>query len=233
MRKLLLVLAFIGLGFGLAFQFGSFDIDGARGLVQNISSEFSYDDTSYYDDYNYESNEFEDISLDEPIKFADYTEYELVDSVYDDSSAIFMKTVSGKVLPYEISYSDIAWELSSENYNEDAEIEITHKYSDLYALVIAEDIEYDIEELRQIILDNYITNNATAIVLYEGEKEINGKQVHEMVTNVSIEDYIFQYHTYYYSGPEGTIQFVVYYEDYLAEIYNDDVGKMLNSLKIL
>jgi len=230
MRNVLLVLAFIGFGIGMAFQFGVVDLDKMDNLVDEVfKSDYYYDDYAYddYDEYGY----LEDMP--EPgITFADYLDYELVDLKYNESDAAFLEEVQGLAFPYLVAYSNIGWGLSLEDYNPDAEIEITHKYSDLYSLVIAENVDYDLAEYRQTILDNFATDESAVNVLYEGEREIDGKVVQEMVANVGVEDYDFQYHLYYYTSPEGSLQFVVYYEDYLAEVYNDDVSKLLNSLRI-
>ncbi|MBD3360737.1 hypothetical protein GF366_02970 [Candidatus Peregrinibacteria bacterium] len=141
-------------------------------------------------------------------------------------------SISGENMGYSITYDSGKWAVVDSLYGTDSEYDFEHVDGDIYAMVIAERIEIPLESLKQLALDNALAVAPDAEIVFEEERTVNGAEVLAMKIRGTIEGIPFQYYGYYYTGEEGSIQFVTYTGLSLFDEYEDDMTELLEGLKI-
>lgn len=142
-------------------------------------------------------------------------------------------SVSGAQVDYTIAYDSSKWTAIPGESNGDAEYEFEHVDGDVYALIIAERIEMDLESLKEIALVNAQSVAPDAQIVFEEDRTVNGVQVHVMKIDGTIYGIGFEYYGYYYGGAAGTIQFITYTSSNLLAEYEADLTELLNGLTIV
>lgn len=140
--------------------------------------------------------------------------------------------VTGAQVDYSIAYDSSKWVAIPGATGEDAEYEFEHVDGDVYALIIAERIEMDLESLKAVALENAQSVAPDAQIVFEEDRTVNGVQVHVMKIDGTIYGIAFEYYGYYYGGSAGTIQFITYTSLNLTDDYAADLTELLNGITI-
>lgn len=125
------------------------------------------------------------------------------------------------------------WSFKKATNNEDAEYEFQSKTKDLYAMLITEKIEIPLVNLRKIALNNAKSVAPDVQIIKEELRKVNGKYFLCMQMNGTIEGVKFTYYGYYYSSPQGTVQFISYTSQNLFESLRAEMENLLNGISVL
>ena len=118
------------------------------------------------------------------------------------------------------------------NGNEVAEYTFDLKDGDLYAMVISEQIEIEIEQLANIAFTNAQSAAADMKIVKKEYRIVNGKKVIYMEMVGTIQSVRFKYLAYYYSDASGSTQYLTYTGENLVNKYKDDINDFLNGFSI-
>lgn len=157
------------------------------------------------------------------------------------NSAAFTKPISaknkvtGKRKSYEIWFDSKKWQLldSSKKSNDETEFEFAHIDGDIGAMLIFERIEMQIDGLKSVALENARNVAPDAEIIKEEYRSVNGIEMLYCQIKGTINTISFVYHSYYYVGKAGTIQFVTYTASNLFDDYKKDLDDLLSGLLIL
>lgn len=122
------------------------------------------------------------------------------------------------------------WTFKKAENNKDAEYELQFKKGDLYAMIISEKVEIQLESLRDIAVDNGKSVAPDLEVVKEEYRTVNGQKVLCIKMNGSMQGIKIAYFGYYYSNSEGTVQFVTYTSQNLANEYEEVAENLLNGI---
>jgi hypothetical protein len=122
------------------------------------------------------------------------------------------------------------WSFSKASDNPSAEYEFQLKEGDLYGMVITEKVEIPLETLKSIAFENAKALAPDLHILKEEYRVVNGLKVLLLQMNGTLQGIKFSYYGYYYSSPEGTVQYVTYTAQNLLESYIPEIEKLLNGL---
>jgi|TARA_B110000908_G_scaffold170059_1_gene228597 hypothetical protein len=125
------------------------------------------------------------------------------------------------------------WSFEKALNNAEAEYELEFKDGDLYSLVLAEEIEIPVEELKSIALDNARASAPDIKVVKEEYRIVNGTKTLLLQLDGTIQGIEFSYYGYYFSNSNGTLQFITYTSQSLLEEYRDECEKLLNGFVVL
>ncbi|MDQ7090693.1 MAG: hypothetical protein Q9M50_08620 [Methylococcales bacterium] len=139
--------------------------------------------------------------------------------------------LKGKRNAYKISYDDTLWVKTNSN-NKDADIQLTHKKGNGYAMVIFDRTPVDLEALKKEVLITMRSVASKVEIISAEKKRVKGHQIMVLKINSVIEDLPFSYFNYYASGKWGTVQFVTYTATALMADYEADFKALLNGLVI-
>lgn len=122
------------------------------------------------------------------------------------------------------------WSFKKADNNEEAEYEFQLKGKDLYAMVISEQVEIPLKNLKQIAVENGKAAAPDLRIVKEEYRTVNGLKVLFLQMNGTLQGIKFTYYGYYFSNENGTIQFITYTSQNLLSTYMDDCEKILNGL---
>ncbi len=117
-----------------------------------------------------------------------------------------------------------------ERLSPDASFALIHKTKDAYAIGIVERISMPLKTLKNIAIDNAKNVAPDAKVVLDEERQINGVNASIMDIEGTIDGIPFRYHSYYWTGKEGSIQVITYTAQNLFEEYHDDFDDLLNGI---
>ena len=121
------------------------------------------------------------------------------------------KKINGSNQAYELWYNDLKWKrLPVGELNPDADIAMQYMNGDLYAMVIYEEVEIQIENLIEIALDNAIGVAPDIQVVDKDYREVNGNTLIWMRMDGTTQGMKMSYYSYYFSNETGTCQFHVF-----------------------
>ena len=118
------------------------------------------------------------------------------------------------------------------NGNEAAEYTFELKGGDLYAMVISEQIEIEIEQLVDIAFTNAQSVATDMKITKKEYRIVNDKKVIYMEMVGTIQSVRFKYLAYYYSDASGSTQYLTYTSENLVNKYKDDINDFLNGFSI-
>jgi len=118
------------------------------------------------------------------------------------------------------------------NGHESAEYTFELKNSDLYGMVISEQIEINIEELAKIAFDNAKQAAPDTTLVKKEYRIVNGSKVIYMEMVGTIQSIKFKYLGYYYSNSSGSTQYLAYTSTNLVEKYKTDIDIFLNGFSV-
>ena len=116
----------------------------------------------------------------------------------------------------------------NENGHEAAEYTFNAKGSDLYAMVISEQLEIQLEELVNIAFDNAKSAAPDVKMIKKEYRMVNGHKVIYMEMEGSIQSIKFTYFGYYFSDASGSTQYLTYTGSNLVGKYKEDIDNFLN-----
>lgn len=123
-----------------------------------------------------------------------------------------------------------AWKFSKGTDNDAFEYQFEKKGDDLYAMLISEKVQIQVESLKEIALNNARAVAPDMRIIHEEYRIVNGLRVFMMQMSGTIQGMKITYCGYYYSNPNGTIQFLTYTGDNLFRDYLVEIEKFLNGL---
>ena len=125
------------------------------------------------------------------------------------------------------------WSFGKGKNNPDAEYELVLRNEDLYAMILSEKIEIPLNTLKTIAIDNAKASAPDIEVVKEEYRTVNGSKVLFLQMNGSMQGIKFSYYGYYFSSPEGTIQYITYTSQGLLKEYIDQCEELLNGFVTL
>lgn len=102
------------------------------------------------------------------------------------------------------------WSYERSDPGADAEYEFSWEDEGVYGLMIAEDVEMSLEDLKEIAIENAKSVSTSFRLVDEDYTYINGKKVLILQMDATIKGYDISYLAYYYSGSSGTVQLLAY-----------------------
>ena len=163
-------------------------------------------------------------------KYAPETAQPKRDSIYTKPASARASSTPDRG-DFVIWYDESKWQLEKRT-SDDGNTHLRLLRSDGYAMIISEGIPIPIASLRKIALENAKTAATDARIVSEETRMVNGKEVLAMVIDGTINQIPFRYYGYYYSGKQGTIQFITYTSQNLFDKYKKDFTDLLNGLEI-
>jgi hypothetical protein len=120
------------------------------------------------------------------------------------------------------------WTFKKAVSNEDAEYEFQMKGSDLYGMMITEKIEIPLTTLRNIAVENGRAVAPDLRIVREEYRTVNGLKVLLLQMDGAMQGIKISYYGYYYSSPNGTVQFITYTSQSLLQEYIPECENFLN-----
>jgi hypothetical protein len=127
-------------------------------------------------------------------------------------------------------YDKSKWKMGSKDDNADAEFALEHIDGDSYAMFLAERIEIDLENLKDIAVENAKELDPDVKVDVETNRIVNGQKVKYLQMSGQTKGVKFVYQGYYTSNESGTVQFVCFTGRSLLKMYEKDMQELLNGL---
>lgn len=132
--------------------------------------------------------------------------YEIVSSSRNDQ-----KVAANFNRDYLIAYNSNYWEtIPSKDVNSVASLAFKVKDKEIYAMVIAENEDVDIYQLKAIALMNAYNGSKYFELLKCGIKSVNNQEVLSMKYLARIKNEVFYYDNLYYAGDWSVLQFIVF-----------------------
>jgi hypothetical protein len=132
---------------------------------------------------------------------------------------------------FVIWYDETKWQLEKPRPNDDTG-HLRLLRSDGHAMIISEGIPMPIASLKRIAVDNAKEAAPDTRIVSEEMRTVNGKELLVMILDGTIEQIPFRYYGYYYSGKQGTIQFLTFTSQNLFDRYKQEFTELLNGLEI-
>lgn len=125
------------------------------------------------------------------------------------------------------------WTFKKSNNGHDvAEYTFEQKGSDLYGMVISEEIQIGVEQLASIAFDNAKLAGPDIEVIKKEYRMVNGNKVIYMEMEGTIQSIKVRYLGYYFSNASGSTQYLIYTGSNLVEKYKEDIAQFLNGFSI-
>ncbi|MGD2272243.1 MAG: hypothetical protein PVI06_17715 [Desulfobacterales bacterium] len=142
------------------------------------------------------------------------------------------KTVSDPRGFVELWYTPSKWIVypKPERLSPDASFALIHQTKDAYVIGIVERISMPLETLKSIAVENAKNVAADAKVVLDEERQINGVNAAVMDIEGTIDGIPFRYHSYYWTGKEGSIQVITYTSQNLFQEYHADFDELLSGI---
>jgi hypothetical protein len=125
------------------------------------------------------------------------------------------------------------WSFTKEASNMAAEYELQLKSGDLYGMIIAEQVEIPLENLRGIAISTAKSAAPDLRVINEEYRMVNGLKMLHLQMNGTMQGIKFSYYGYYYSNESGTVQYVTFTSQNLIESYREQCDALLNGLVVI
>lgn len=122
------------------------------------------------------------------------------------------------------------WTFKKSVHNAEAEYELQYKDGDLYGMIVAEKIEIPLESLADIAVKNAQRVATDLSIVKKEYRIVNGQKMLCMQMNGTTASIKFSYYGYYYSTPNGSIQFLTYSSQNLMDGYIEVAEDLLNGL---
>lgn len=120
------------------------------------------------------------------------------------------------------------WSFKKADTGEASEYSFELKDEDLYAMMITEKIEIELEQMRSIALINAKSVAPDVKITNEEYRNVNGLKVLHLQMEGTIQGIKFIYYGYYYSNKNGTVQFMAYTSQNLLKTYLPEIELLLN-----
>jgi len=118
------------------------------------------------------------------------------------------------------------------NPHNSVEFKFKLKNSDLYGMVISEQVEINVEDLVKIAFENAKKAAPDAKIIKKEYRIVNGQKVIYMEMAGTIRSIKFKYLSYYYSNSAGSTQYITYTAQNLVSKYITEIDTFLNGFTI-
>lgn len=132
---------------------------------------------------------------------------------------------------YTVRYDENKWQ-QIQQLSEVAEYSLQHKTGDAYAMLIFEDAELTLDQLKQAVLDNTKRVASDVRVVHHRRVYKNGREIMVLKYKAKIDDLALTYYGYYASGKWGTLQFLSWSTTADFERMEGDLFELLNGLRL-
>ena len=112
------------------------------------------------------------------------------------------------------------------------EYEFELKGEDVYAMMINESIEMELESLANVAFENAREAAPDTKIIHKEYRYVNGKKMIFLQMNGTMSGMKFSYLGYYYSNSSGITQLIAYTGTALVDKYRSDMEDFLNGLMI-
>ena len=184
-----------------------------KAVTENGDEVVLYDDKSWKFINENINNEF-DSSKNYPVFY------------HDENSTFLLKSNINDV---GVMIDPKKWSFNKSS-TDDSEFEFELKNESLFGLMINEKIEMPLETLKESAFYNFDFAANNANILEEEYRYINDLLVLKLHMQGTIDGFSVYYYGYYFSGKEGTTQFVTYSTSNLFELYKNEAEQLLNGL---
>lgn len=120
------------------------------------------------------------------------------------------------------------WKFAKATRNPSAEYELRLIDKDLYGMIIVERMEIPLLTLRNIAIQNAQKIAPDTRIMQEEYRTVNGQKVLFLQMDGTTQGIKFSYYGYYYSSPNGVVQFVTYTAQNLIKTYQKEIDELLN-----
>ena len=145
----------------------------------------------------------------------------------DQKSSFLLKS---KKLNVGVWLNPKKWSFQKSTDNPVAEYQFQLKGTDLYGMIITEQVEVPLTSLKDIAIENGKSAAPDLKVVKEEYRVVNGIKVLLLQMNGTTQGIKFSYYGYYFSNEQGSVQFITYTSQKLMEGYTDECEKLLNGL---
>ena len=122
------------------------------------------------------------------------------------------------------------WTFKKATANTEAEYQLKFKEGDLYGMVIAEEIEVPLINLKELAFNNARKVAPDMKIVTEEYRIVNGLKVLMLEMNGTMQGIKFAYFSYYYSSPKGSLQFITYTSQELIKKYKSNCENLLSGI---
>jgi hypothetical protein len=144
-----------------------------------------------------------------------------------DSNAKFMLKSSKTNAAFWINPKNWTFK-KNENGHESAEYTFKFKGSDLYGMVISEQLEIKLEELAGLAFNNAKDAAPDLKIVKKEYRMVNDHKVIYMEMEGTIQSIRFTYLGYYFSNSTGSTQYLTYTGSNLVKKYRKEIDNFLN-----
>jgi hypothetical protein len=141
-------------------------------------------------------------------------------------------SLKGNKVRYTMWFDAARWAEESDSTNADAEYQFVHNSGDAYAMIIPENGEMTMEDLRDAALQNARDVAPDAELIFEEERNVNGNTVRCVKINGTVENTPITYYNYYFVGKKSAIQVITFTSQSQFEEFEADMSDFLNGLEI-
>jgi hypothetical protein len=147
--------------------------------------------------------------------------------IKDDSSTFLLKSSK---LNIGFWLNPKQWSFTKATSNEEAEYELQLRDEDLYGMIITEKVEIPLASLKAIAIENGQSVAPDLEIIKEEYRIVNDLKVLLLQMNGTLQGVKFSYYGYYFSSPQGTIQFITYTSQNLLDSYKSISETLLNGI---
>ncbi|WP_296621281.1 hypothetical protein [Marivirga sp.] len=169
--------------------------------------------------------------------FENYVEPEEIEIGRNDSKFLKPKNSSqmlkGLNNAYQLWYNPSTWKrVPAADLNPDADLALKMKRGDVYAMVIYEELEIEVEKLMEISFQNANSMSPDFKIVSSEYRFVNDKELIFMQMEGTVQSMKISYISYYASGKNGSFQFHIYTGQKLVDKYKEEIFNLLNGLII-
>jgi hypothetical protein len=141
------------------------------------------------------------------------------------------KLFQSKTGMYGVLFNESVWQEKKPQAGR--EYALGHVDGDIYAFFISERIEFSLDAMKDIVLQNARDGGFDSLKITQQERKlISGKQVLYLIMEGVFRGAPIVYSFYIYSSPAGTLQFVVFTSRNIYQQYKTDILNLLNGLQL-
>lgn len=145
-----------------------------------------------------------------------------------DTASTFL--VKSNKLNIGIWINPKVWSFSKGGDGDDSEYTFQKRDDDLYALLLTEKTPIPVETLGNIAFENAKKVASDTKIITEEYRTVNNVKVLMIKMSATIQGIKISYMGYYYSNEKGTIQFLTYTSENLAQSFSNEIETVLNGL---
>jgi len=144
------------------------------------------------------------------------------------------KAIMGLNDAYKLWFDPSIWKrVPASELNPDADIALKMKKGDVYAMVIYEELEIDVENLVDISFENATSMSPDISMVKKEYRVVNDNDLIHMQMDGLVQGMKISYISYYASSESGSVQFHIYTGQNLVDKYEEEIYDLLNGFILL